>query len=129
MEKLFADMRAKEDEAKRKIDQQNCSVNLEELLASQKKAEESFASTFSKDISELIKVKIDKIVAEKDEEIEIQNEVIEQMKDVHARMESILKENIIQFKTLINDETRKKERIFKSIVSSKPMGKIYYSKE
>ena len=71
MEELFADMRAKENEAKRKIDQQNCSVNLEELLASQKKAEESFASTFSKDISELIKVKIDKIVADKDKEIEI----------------------------------------------------------
>ena len=74
----------------------------------------------------MIQVKIDKIVAKRDEEIEIQNEVVEQMQDVHARMESILKENIIQFKTLINDETRKKERIFKSIVSSKPMGRKIY---
>ena len=40
MEELFADMRAKENEAKRKIDQQNCSVNIKELLVSQKKAEE-----------------------------------------------------------------------------------------
>ena len=31
---MFADIRAKEDEAKIKIDQQNCSVNLEELLVS-----------------------------------------------------------------------------------------------
>ena len=46
MDELFADMKAKENEAIRKIDQINCSVNLEELLSSKKKAEESFASTF-----------------------------------------------------------------------------------
>ena len=111
-------MRAKENEAKRKIDQQNCSVNIDELLVSQKKAEEQFTPNISGEITKLIKVKMDMIVAERDKEIEIQNEVVEQIKDVHARIDSILKENIIQFKTLINDETRKKQRMFKSIVSS-----------
>ena len=77
MEELFANMKAYENEAKRKIDQQNASVNLEELLASQKKAEESFGSDISLDISQLIKVKIDTIVAERDKEIELQKEVIE----------------------------------------------------
>ena len=77
MDELFASMKAYENEAKRKIDQQNASVNLEELLASQKKAEESFGSDISLDISKLIKVKIDTIVAERDKEIGLQNEVIE----------------------------------------------------
>ncbi len=71
MRQLFAKIQAKEDEAKRNIEQTHEEVKLKALLAYLKKGKEQFATEFSivdVDISELILTKITTAISKKTEE-------------------------------------------------------------
>jgi hypothetical protein len=102
MEQLYSKIKAKENEAREKIEQKHEEVNLKAVLAAQKKIMEKFKMAFSKvdvDISELI---MSKVIAATCEETKEEKSCIKEMKKIHAIIATTLQEDIVKFNTLFD---------------------------
>ena len=95
MRQLFAKIQTKEEDAKAKIEQCNEEMNLKAVLADSKKIMKKFPMQFSQinvDISEIL---LTQLAAVTDQKTQEENKCLKDMQDIHAAIESILKENIV----------------------------------
>ncbi len=97
MGQLLAKIKAKEDDARQRIEQFEQTSNLKAFLEAQKKLLDQFKfvdSNFGADILEFAKTKA-AIVKEKQTLKETQ--CIKDMQEIHSKIEAILKDNIDKF--------------------------------
>ncbi len=95
MGQLFVKIQTKEKDAKGKIEQFNEEMNLKAVLADSKKIMKKFPMQFSQinvDISEIL---LTQLAAVTDQKTQEENKCLKDMQDIHAAIESILKENIV----------------------------------
>ena len=134
MRQLFAKIQTKEEDAKAKIEQCNEEMNLKAVLAAQKKIMKQFPMQFSQINVNISEILLTQLAAVTDQKTQEENKYLKEMQDLHAVIESILKENIVKFNSLFDGglkdfkakkkakkQEKKKAKILSSVVKSNHM--------
>jgi hypothetical protein len=127
MVNLFLKIKTKEDDAREKIERRHEEFNLKAALAGYKKLMEQFTKTFSEvdvDISELM---ISKVSAATGKATKEEISCLKEMKELHAVIESTLKEDITKFNSMFDGDLSKKVIKEKKKADNKVKAQIFGS--